>query len=452
MCPPYIREDKGRTLMVNIQFFELANLSDADYQRIMRRAETDISNLLPSTQKVIDDVRENGDNAIVKYARQWDSDNFEAHMLRATPADFERARANVSPEIIKSIKVAHENILHFHEEQMPEQMWFTQVKPGIMAGEKVTPIASVACYVPRGKGAFPSVMLMLATPAIVAGVPRVIVVTPPTPEGKADDASLVAAEIAGIDEVYVVGGIQAIASLAYGTDTIPAVDKVIGPGNQYVSAAKRLLYGTFDVGLPAGPSESIILTDENVDPRLAALDLLVEAEHGPDSAALLVTHSREIAEVVERILPEYIQELPTWRQDFVKNVMSNYGGIILTENLEQSIAFVNDYAPEHLEVLVKEPFVALNKINNAGEILLGHWTPIPTGNYALGVNAILPTGGFAKTFSAVSVWDFLKRSSIAYLSQEGYQSLEGHVARLADYEGFPAHANAIRLRNKIMGI
>ncbi|GAB5491448.1 MAG: histidinol dehydrogenase [Phototrophicaceae bacterium] len=438
--------------MVDIQFFELDTLTDEQRRKIMRRAETDISNLLPSTQKVIDDVRDNGDSAVVKYAQQWDAENFSAPMLRATKEDFERARANVAPEIVEGIKEAHQNILKFHEEQLPEKMWFTEVKPGVMAGEKVTPIASVGLYVPRGKGAFPSVMLMLATPAKVAGVPRIVVVTPPTPEGKADDASLVAAEIAGIDEVYVVGGIQAIASLAYGTETIPAVDKVIGPGNQYVSAAKRLLYGTFDVGLPAGPSESIILTDENVDPRLAALDLLVEAEHGPDSAALLVTHSREVAEKALEILPEYIAELPQWRQDFVNSVMSNYGGIILTKSLQESIDFVNDYAPEHLEVLVKDPFIALNKINNAGEILLGDWTPIPTGNYAIGVNAILPTGGFARTFSAVSVWDFLKRSSIAYLSREGYVGLEKHVSTLADYEGFPAHANAIRIRNKILGV
>lgn len=438
--------------MVDIQFFELDTMSAEDRQRIMQRSEKDISELLPSTQKVIDDVRDNGDAAVVKYARQWDSDIFEAAMLKATPEDFAQARKNVDPEIITAIKEAHENILKFHQEQLPEKMWFTEVKPGIMAGEKVTPIASVACYVPRGKGAFPSVMLMLATPAVVAGVPRTIVVTPPTPEGKADDASLVAAEIAGIDEVYAVGGIQAIAALAYGTETIPSVDKVIGPGNQYVSAAKRLLYGTFDVGLPAGPSESIILTDENVDPRLAALDLLVEAEHGPDSAAILVTHSREVAEKAREILPDYIAELPTWRQEFVKNVLSNYGGILLTGSLEESIAFVNDYAPEHLEVLVKDPFVALNKINNAGEILLGNYTPIPTGNYAIGVNAILPTGGFAKTYSAVSVWDFLKRSSIAYLSREGYCHLEGHVQRLADYEGFPAHANAIRIRNQILDV
>lgn len=437
--------------MVNtIQFWELDKISAAERAKIMRRAEQDISDLLPLAKEVSDDVRDNGDAAVVKYAKKFDAENFEASMLRATPEDFVAARANLSPEVIAAIEAAHDNILRFHEEQMPEQMWFTEVKPGIMAGEKISPIASAGLYVPRGKGAFPSVMLMLATPAKVADVPRIVVVTPPRPDGKADDASLVAAEVAGVDEVYVVGGIQAIAALAYGTETIPSVDKVIGPGSSYVSAAKRLLYGTLDVGLPAGPSESIILTDENVDPRLAALDLLVEAEHGAESAAILVTHSREVAEAALKILPDYIAQLPEWRQNFVSNVLANYGGIMLTNSLEESIAFVNEYAPEHLEVLVKDPFIALNKITNAGEILLGEMTPIPTANYALGLNAILPTGGFARTFSSVSVWDFLKRSGVGYLSREGYDRLKDDVALLADYEGFPAHAMAIRIRNEIL--
>jgi histidinol dehydrogenase len=295
-------------------------------------------------------------------------------------------------------------------------------------------------------------MLMLATPAKVAGVPRIVVVTPPTPEGQADAASLVAAEICGVDEVYVVGGIQAIAALAYGTETIPKVNKITGPGSSYVSAAKRLLYGFVDVGLPAGPSESIILTDERVDPRLAALDLLVEAEHGPESAAILVTHSLQVAQQVLKILPGYIAELPEWRQGFVNNVLSNYGGVLLTGSLDESIQFVNDYAPEHLEVLTQDPFVTLNKIRNAGEILLGPLTPIPTANYCLGLNAILPTGGFAKSFSSVSIWDFLKRSGVGYLSQEGYLRLQGITATLADYEDFPAHAMAIRKRNEILGL
>lgn len=435
-----------------IQFRKWNEVSSEDRAKVMRRAEQDITDLIPTAQEVIDRVRKEGDVGVVHYARKFDAPNFSADMLKATSEDFANARAQISAEVIFAIQQAHANIKKFHEEQMPESMWFTEIQPGIMAGEKITPITSVALYVPRGKGAFPSVMLMLATPAIVAGVEKVIVVTPPTPDGKADAASLVAAEICGVDEVYVVGGMQAIAAVAYGTQSIPKVDKVIGPGSSYVSAAKRLLYGVIDVGLPAGPSESIILCDEHADPRLAALDLLVEAEHGAESAATLVTHSEKVAQEALNILPEYIAQLPEWRRKFVENVLANYGGIILTNSLEESIQFVNDYAPEHLEVLVDEPFIALNKIRNAGEILLGHMTPIPTANYCLGLNAILPTGGFARSFSSVSVWDFLKRSGIGYLSKEGYGRLQGITATLADYEDFPAHAFAIRKRNEILGL
>jgi histidinol dehydrogenase len=435
-----------------IQFWELNKLTSEQLSRILRRAETDIRNLFPVAQEVIDRVRAEGDSAVVDYARRFDAAKFEPHMLRAAPEDFLQARSALSKEVIEAIEAAHDNIERFHREQLPEPMWFMEVQPGIMAGERVTPIASAGLYVPRGKGAFPSVMLMLATPAKVAEVPRVVVVTPPTPEGKADAASLVAAEICGVDEVYVVGGMQAVAALAYGTETIPKVDKIIGPGSSYVSAAKRLLYGTVDVGLPAGPSESIILTDEYVDPRLAALDLLVEAEHGPESAAILVTHSREVAERALEVLPGYIAELPQWRQAFISNVLSNYGGILLTGSLDESIDFVNRYAPEHLEVLTAEPFITLNKIRNAGEILLGQMTPIPTANYCLGLNAILPTGGFARSFSSVSVNDFLKRSGVGYLSREGYTRLQGITSTLADYEDFPAHAMAIRKRNQILGL
>ncbi len=435
-----------------VQYLKLNELSPDRLKALMRRAEEDISDLLSLAQSMIDRVRVQGDEAIVEFTRKLDAPNYDHTMLRATKADFAAARQELSADVIEAIEAAHDNIRRFHEEQLPEPMWFTEIQPGIMAGERVTPVTSAGLYVPRGKGAFPSVMLMLATPAKVAGVPRIVVVTPPTSSGKADAASLVAAEICGVDEVYAVGGIQAVAGLAYGTETLPKVAKIVGPGSSYVSAAKRLLYGTVDVGLPAGPSESIILCDENADGRLAALDLLVEAEHGAESAALLVTHSEAVAQAALDALPGYIAELPEWRRNFINNVLSNYGGIVLTDSLEESIQFVNDYAPEHLEVLTDDPFLVLPRLRNAGEILLGHYTPIPTANYCLGLNAILPTGGFARSFSSVSVWDFLKRSGVGYLSREGYQRLQGITATLADYEGFPAHAQAIRKRNEILGV
>jgi len=416
----------------------------------MRRAEQDIASLVPTAQAIIDRVRREGDAALIDYTRQFDAPSYTQDNLCATPDDFAQARKEIGSEVVQAIQDAHDNIRRFHEEQMPEPMWFMEVRPGIMAGEKVTPVASVGLYVPRGKGAFPSVMLMLSVPARVAGVEQIVVVTPPNPQGKADAASLVAAEICGVQEVYAVGGIQAVAGLAYGTQTLPKVAKIVGPGSSYVSAAKRLLSGTLDVGLPAGPSESIILCDDHADPRFAALDLLVEAEHGPESAALLVTHNRSVAGQVEQLLPGLIAELPEWRRKFVESVLGSYGGILITQSLGDSIAFINDYAPEHLEILTDDPFSTLNRIRNAGEILLGPYTPIPTSNYCLGLNAILPTGGFARSFSSVSVWDFLKRSGIGYLNRQGYETLGKTTAILADYEGFPANAMAIRKRDEIL--
>jgi histidinol dehydrogenase len=431
-----------------IKIRELGSVPQEELAAVMRRAEQDISALLPVAAVVTERVRMEGDAAVIEYTRKFDAPEFSASMIRATPADFDAARARLPEDVKIAIVKAYENIKRFHEEQMPEPMWFMEVMPGVMAGEKVTPVASTGLYVPRGKGAFPSVMLMLAVPAVVAGVERIVVVTPPGPTGKVDDASLFAAEVCGISDVYAVGGMQAIAALAYGTETVPQVAKVIGPGSSYVSAAKRLLYGVIDVGTPAGPSESIILADAKADPRIAALDLLVEAEHGPDSAAILVTHSREVATEAERLLPGLIAKLPEWRQEFIKTVLGGYGGIMITRSLEESIRFTNDYAPEHLEILTEDPFVTLQKIKNAGEILLGPYTPIPISNYCLGLNAILPTGKFARSFSAVGVNDFVKRSGVGYLSREGYDALKETTVKLADYEGFPSHALSIRQREE----
>ncbi|MDY6992147.1 MAG: histidinol dehydrogenase [Pseudomonadota bacterium] len=431
---------------MDINVYELDKLSKLELAQLLRRAETDISGLREIVSPIIEAVEQQGDTALLAYNEQFDKAKMKVTQLKVTEAEFEQARNNLDPQVKAVIETSAKNIKKFHQAQMPEEMWFTQVDEGIMAGEKITPITSVGIYVPRGKGAFPSVMLMLGIPAVIAQVPRVVVCTPPTAEGGVDDASLFAAEICGIREVYKVGGAQAIAALALGTQIVPKVDKVLGPGNSYVSAAKRLLYGTIDVGTPAGPSESIILCDESTNPHTAALDLLIEAEHGPDSAALLVTHVKELAEQVKTLLPGLIQALPTERQNFCYTVMSQYGGIVLTSDLDSSIQFVNEFAPEHLEVLVKEPMAVLNKIVNAGEILLGPYTPITIGNFSLGVNAILPTGGFARTFSCVSVYDFLKRSSIGYLTKRGYERIKDTALIFAEYEGFPAHARAIRER------
>ena len=413
---------------------------------MLRRAEIQIDELTERVRPIIQEVRQRGDDALVEFTERFDRVKLTSDRLRVTPEEIEHAHKTLNPSVREAIEQAIHNVRTFHEQQMPHEQWFTQVAPGVMAGEKITPITSVGLYVPRGKGAFPSVMYMLATPASIAGVPRIVVCTPPGPNGYIDAASLVAADLCGVHEIYRVGGAQAIAALAYGTASIARVRKITGPGSGFVSAAKRLLYGTVDVGLPAGPSESITLADETANPELLARDLLIEAEHGPDSSALLVTDSRKLAEAVSALLPTKMAELPEWRQAFCRTVFEaaeGTGGIVLATNMVEAVAFVNEYAPEHLEVQVREPFALLPDLKNAGEILLGPYTPFCTGNYCVGTNAVLPTGGFAHTYSCTSVFDFLKRTGIAYLTAEGYASVSETTRRLAEFEGFPAHAAAV---------
>lgn len=429
-----------------IHFYELATLDAVQRARLLRRAEIQIDELIERVRPIVQAVRERGDEALIEFTARFDRVSLTPERLRVSRDEIEQAYQLLDPQVRAAIEHAIRNVRTFHERQLPHEQWFTEVAPGVMAGEKITPISSVGLYVPRGKGAFPSVMYMLATPASIAGVPRIVVCTPPGPDGTVDPASLVAADLCGVHEIYRVGGAQAIAALAYGTATIGRVHKITGPGSGYVAAAKRLLYGTVDVGLPAGPSESIILADASADPELLARDLLIEAEHGPDSSSLLVTDSHPLIEAVMALLPEKMAALPEWRQAFVRTVFEEpggTGGLVLAANMHEAVDFVNEYAPEHLEVQVREPFALLPKLRNAGEILIGPYTPFCTGNYCVGTNAVLPTGGFAHTFSCTTVFDFLKRTGVAYLTEEGYVSLSETTRRLAEFEGFPAHANAV---------
>src|SRR5450755_476800 len=432
-----------------IHFYELSQLDSVQRTRLLRRAEVQIDELIEYVRPIVRAVRDRCDEALIEYMERFDFVKLTPERLRVEPEVIERAHGLLDKDVHAAIEHAVRNVRVFHERQMPHEQWFTEVAPGVMAGEKITPISSVGLYVPRGKGAFPSVMYMLATPASIAGVPRIVVCTPPGPNGYIDAASLVAADLCGVHEIYRVGGAQAIAALAYETATIARVHKITGPGNPYVSAAKRLLYGTVDVGLPAGPSEAILLADESADPELVARDLLIEAEHGSDSTSLLLTDSRALADAVLALLPDKIAALPQPRQDFCRagfEGAKGTGGIILTRTMAEAIAFTNEFAPEHLEVQVREPFAILPQIKNAAEILLGAYTPICAGNYAIGTNAVLPTGGFAHTYSCTSVFDFLKRSGLAYLTAEGYASLSETTRRLAEFEGFPAHARAVTER------
>lgn len=429
-----------------MNIFNLNEMTAEEKSKIMKRAETDITSHMILAKEVSDDVKANGDAALVKYTAMYDKVTLAQDKIKVTAQEIEDGYNRLDPKVRGAIEYAAKNIKNFHEKQLPEEMWFTEVDKGLMVGEKTTPIVDVCLYVPRGKGSFPSVLLMLGIPAVVAGVPKIVVVTPPNEKGDIDDAILAAAKIVGIKDIYKVGGIQAVAAVAYGTETVPKCHKIIGPGNAYATAAKRVLANYIDTGLPAGPSESIILADENADPEKVALDWMIEAEHGPDSAALLVTHCKELVEKVIPVVERQLEKVSEKRRQFITTNFSTYGGVIITENLDQSIDFVNDYAPEHMEVMVKEPFTVLPKIKNAGEILLGDYTPITLCNFLLGPNAILPTGQFAKTYSSVSVFDFLKRSSIGYASKEGFEMVRENAALFATVEGFDAHALAVKDR------
>ncbi len=426
--------------------YKLSELTEEKRDFIMKRAEIDISGHMQLAKEVSDDIRKRGDEAVLEYTAKFDRVELTKDRIKVKPEEIEDGYNRLDDKTREAIVYAAKNIRNFHEKQMPEEMWFTEVDKGLLVGEKTTPIVDVCLYVPRGKGSFPSVMLMLGIPAVVAGVEKIVVVTPPNEMGEVDDAILAAAKIIGITEIYKVGGIQAVASVAYGTETIPKCHKIIGPGNSYATAAKRVLANYIDAGLPAGPSEAIILADENADPEKVALDWMIEAEHGPDSASLLVTNSAELVEKVIPIVERQLEKISDKRREFVTTNLSTYGGAIITDSLEESIAFVNEYAPEHMEVMTDKPFEVLPKIKNAGEILLGDYTPVTLCNFVLGPNAILPTGQSAKTYSSVSVLDFLKRSSVGYASKDGFEMVRDYAYRIATVEGFDTHGLAVKDR------
>ena len=429
-----------------MNIYKLSEMTEEKKNFIMKRAEIDISDHMKLATEVSEDVRKRGDAAVLEYTAKFDRVNLTQDKLKVTAEEIEIAYNRLDDETKEAIAYAAKNIHNFHEKQLPEEMWFTEVDKGLMVGEKTTPIVDVCLYVPGGKGSFPSVLLMLGVPALVAGVEKVVVVTPPNAKGEVDDAILAAAKIIGITEIYKVGGIQAVAAVAFGTETIPKCHKIIGPGNSYATAAKRVLANYIDAGLPAGPSECIILADEKADPEKVALDWMIEAEHGPDSAALLVTHSPELVEKAAKIVERQLEKISERRREFVTTNFNTYGGAIITDSLDESIAFVNDYAPEHMEIMTEKPFETLPKIKNAGEILLGDYTPVTLCNFVLGPNAILPTGQFAKTYSSVSVFDFLKRSSVGYASKDGFENVREYAYRIATVEGFDTHGLAVKER------
>lgn len=459
---------------MSINFYHWNDTDAATKARIMRRSQANIDEMIATVTPIIEDVKARGDAALIDYAKKFDK--AEITGLKASPEEFAAAEDALDEDLKAAIAHGVRNVKKFHAEQMrraeQDRSWLVEIEPGVFAGEQINAIESVGLYVPRGKGAFPSALYMLAIPAVIAGVKNIAVVSPPCEGGATDAATLYTAKLCGIENVYKCGGAQAIAALAYGTETIPQVKKVLGPGSPYVAAAKRVCSVIMDPGMPAGPSESIVLADGTANPDNTCWDILNEGEHGEDSAALLVTHDQALAEFVRTNLPKKIAELPEPHKTICTKVMGQngnergYGGIILTENLDQSIEVANAYAPEHLLLKVSDENLLLclpresgdlnpekipasagkAGIMHAGEILIGEYTAFSLGNYATGVNHVLPTGGWAHTYSCTSVWDFLKRTSVSKCTREGFETLKSSVTIMTDYEGFPAHGDALRKR------
>lgn len=430
--------------MTDVTVVKLADLSAEGRAALLRRSESDLSGFFDKVRPIIAAVKAEGDVALARLGRELDgAAGLTTATLQATEAEFDEAFALLDPDLIETIRYAIANIRSFHEEQLPEPMFLKEIRPGAFAGDRFTPLRSVALYVPRGKGSFPSVTMMTAVPAVLAGVRDVAIFTPPTADGKVDAATLVAARLAGVNTVYKVGGAQAVAAAAFGTQTVKKAIKIVGPGSPFVVAAKRLLSDVIDPGLPAGPSECIIFNDGTVHGGLAALDLLIEAEHGPDSSAWLVTTSPTVVQQALEALPAHWAQMTPQRQAFSQTVLGGRsGGIILAPSLAEAYAFINDYAPEHLEVLSTQPFEHLGELTEAAEILLGAHTPVTVANFCLGPNNVLPTSAGARSHGPLSVSDFMKRSSIGYVTAKAWPELSAHARKLADYEGFPAHANA----------
>ncbi len=422
-----------------------SDLEESERARILSRAELDIDGIVADVQPIVAAVATRRDEALREYTHRLD--HLPLELPFEVPAEeFDHAERRLDPTVREALDYAIANVTAAHEHQRSRAIELTEVRPGLLAGERTRPIDSVGLYVPQGRGRFPSMLYMLAVPARLAGVPRITVATPPSAQGAVDDACLYAARKCGVHAVYRMGGAQAIAAFAYGTESVPRVDKIVGPGSAYVAAAKRLLRDRVDVGLPAGPSESVVLADATARAQGVSVDLLIEAEHGSDSQAILVTTSSSLAGEVADLLPHLIDDTPEPRRTYLRDVFSGYGGIVLAGSMTEAAHIVNEIAPEHLQIRTAEPWSTMSLITSAAEILLGEHSAFSLANYAAGANAVLPTGGAARTWSGVSVHDFVKRTSVVQVSSDAYGQIASHVQALAEYEGFHWHARALRER------
>ena len=412
-------------------------------KNLLKRSPSNFGNYAETVQGIVDDVRDNGDAALFSYTKKFDKADITAENVKVTHEEIDYAYTQVSPELLDVIRKAKKNIWEYHEKQK-QYSWFDSKPNGTLLGQKVTALASVGVYVPGGKAVYPSSVLMNVMPAKVAGVEKIVMTTPCNAEGEVYATTLVAAKEAGVDEIYKAGGAQAIAALAYGTESVPKVDKIVGPGNIFVALAKRAVYGHVSIDSIAGPSEVMVLADETANSRYVAADLLSQAEHDEMASAILVTTSEELAEKVSVQVDKFIDELS--RKEIMRKSIDNYGYILLADNMSDAIDAVNDIASEHLEIVTANPFDVMTRVKNAGAIFIGEYSSEPLGDYFAGPNHVLPTNGTAKFFSPLSVDDFIKKSSIIYYSREALEAVHTDIEAFAKAEQLTAHANSIAVR------
>ena len=426
---------------------EILNYKKEDIFKITKRSGEDVEGVLPIVSDILKNVKESKDLSLVKYTEKFD--NVSIDKFKVSNDEIKKAYKNLketNPKLIDSLEKAAKNIEKFHKSQIPNE-WEMTVLEGIIAGQIIRPINTVGCYIPGGKASYPSSILMTVIPAKIAGVEKIICCTPPQSDGKIAEAILVAADIAGADEIYKVGGAQAIAAMAYGTESIPKVEKIIGPGNIFVTAAKKLVYGDVDIEFPAGPSEVLIIADESANSEYLAYDILSQAEHDPNASCFLVTDSENIAKNTKIEIDKKTKIAK--RREIIEESLEKYGKIILTKTIEESIEVSNVYAPEHLIIMTKDNETnqkILKNITNAGSIFLGKYSPVAAGDYGSGTNHVLPTAGGARMYSGLSTESFLKKPTVQTITKEGLKSLEDIVVPIAEYEGLYAHADSVKVR------
>ncbi|MBE5951864.1 MAG: histidinol dehydrogenase [Lachnospiraceae bacterium] len=412
-------------------------------ENLLKRSPNQYEEQTKAVAEILDAVKTRKDEALFEYTKRFDRANLSAETIRVTEEEIADAYGKLPKEVLEVIRKAANNIRIYHEKQK-QYSWFDSDPSGVILGQKVTSIGAVGVYVPGGKAAYPSSVLMNVIPAKVAGVERIAMVTPPGPDGTVYEGTLVAAKEAGVTEIYKVGGAQAIAALAFGTESIAKVDKIVGPGNIYVALAKKAVYGHVSIDSVAGPSEILVLADETANPTYVAADLLSQAEHDELASAILVTTSKELAETVAKEADRFVAQLS--RKDILEKSLDNYGYLLVADSMTDALDAVNEIASEHLEIITKDPFQTMTKVKNAGAIFLGEYASEPLGDYFAGPNHVLPTNGTAKFFSPLSVDDFIKKSSIISYSREALEPVYEDIIRFAKAEGLTAHANSIAVR------